>query len=222
MFILPDLPYPEDALEPVISAETLRYHHGKHHRTYVETLNRLLDEAGESPASLEAVIRDAAGDGKKTKLLNNAAQAWNHGFFWEAMSARQTPPDGELAEALDAAFGDLATLRASFVKAGAEHFGSGWVWLAAEGDRLRIVTTHDATNLLTTDGATPLIVCDLWEHAYYLDHQNDRKGFLEAWFDALPNWGLAAAQFAAARGRGQAWTYPGPVAEAGTARRVRR
>jgi len=222
MFVLPDLPYPPDPLEPVISAETLRLHHGKHHKTYVETVNQLLDAEGGPQASLEAVIRDAAGDARKTKLLNNAAQAWNHGFFWDAMSADKGAPEGELADAIVAAFGDLTTLKASFVKAGAEHFGSGWVWLAAEGDRIRIVTTHDATNLLTTDGVTPLIVCDLWEHAYYLDHQNDRKGFLEAWFDALPNWGLAAAQHAAAVGRGPAWTYPAPAAKSGTARRVRR
>lgn len=222
MFILPDLPYRPDALSPTISAETLRFHHGKHHKTYVETLNQLLDEAGESADSLEDVVRDAAGDAKKTRLLNNAAQAWNHGFFWNAMTPQAGKPDGDLAQAIDAAFGDLPTLRTSFVKAGAEHFGSGWVWLVADGDRVRIVTTHDAANMLTTEGVVPLTVCDLWEHAYYLDHQNDRKGFLEAWFDGLVNWELAASQFAAAGGRGPAWTYPAPVKAPGTARRARR
>lgn len=222
MFILPGLPYRPDALSPVMSAETLRFHHGKHHKTYVETLNALLDEAGENPASLEEVIRAAAGDAGKVKLLNNAAQAWNHGFFWEAMTPDSGKPEGALVQAIDAAFGDLATLRARLVKAGAEHFGSGWVWLAAEGDRVRIVTTHDATNLLTSEGVVPLTVCDVWEHAYYLDHQNDRKGFLEAWFDGLINWGMARSQFAAAQGRGATWTYPAAVEAPGTARRVKR
>lgn len=222
MFILPDLPYPAGALAPVISARTLRFHHGKHHKTYVETLNTLLEAAGESPASLEEVVRDAAGRPGNAKLLNNAAQAWNHGFFWEAMSPGKSAPSGHLAQVIDAAFGDLAGLKTNFVKAGAEHFGSGWVWLVAEGDRARIVTTHDAANMLTTSGVVPLIVCDLWEHAYYLDHQNDRKGFLEAWFDALPNWDLAASQYEAALGRGPAWAYPEPVESVGTAKRVRR
>lgn len=222
MFILPDLPYRPDALSPVISAETLRFHHGKHHKVYVETLNKLLDEAGESPTTLEDVVRAAAGDAKTTRLFDNAAQAWNHGFFWEAMAPGGGKPQGLLARTIDATFGDLAALKTNFVKTGAEHFGSGWVWLAAEGDRLKILATHDAGDPLTMDGLVPLTVCDLWEHAYYLDHQNDRKGFLEAWFDGLLNWDLAASQFAAAQGRGPAWTYPEPVVEAGTARLVKR
>lgn len=222
MFILPDLPYGPDALSPVISAETLRFHHGKHHRTYVETLNRLLEEAGEDPASLEDLVRAAAGDDRKTGLFNNAAQAWNHGLFWDSMTARPSRPTDDLAQVIAAAFGNLGSLRATFVKAGAEHFGSGWVWLLARDDRLTVSTTHDAANPLTTAGIVPLLVCDLWEHAYYLDHQNDRKGFLGAWFDALANWDLAASQYAAARGRGPVWTYPKPVAEAGTARLSKR
>jgi len=169
MFVLPDLPYAADALEPVISARTLGFHHGKHHRTYVETLNTLLAEAGHAPVSLEEVVRDAAGDAAKAKLFNNAAQAWNHAFFWDCMSPERQSPSGELAEAIDAA------------------------------------------DTLPRDGVTPLLVCDLWEHAYYLDHQNDRKGYLESWFDALPNWSLAASQLAAARGRGEVWPYPKPV-----------
>lgn len=222
MFILPDLPYRPDALSPVISAETLRFHHGKHHKAYVETLNKLLDEAGESPAPLEDVVRAAAGDAKKTKLFDNAAQAWNHGFFWEAMTPDRRAPEGDLADAIDSAFGGLSVLKATLVKAGAEHFGSGWVWLLAEGDQLRVLATHDAANVLTLEGAVPLTVCDLWEHAYYLDHQNDRKGFLEAWFDSLINWTLAADQYAAARGRGLAWRYPTSVQSGGTALRAER
>ncbi|MDP1737204.1 MAG: superoxide dismutase [Caulobacter sp.] len=211
MFILPDLPYRRDALGPVISAETLRFHHGKHHRTYVDTLNRLLDEAGDHPDSLEAVIRQTAGDPGQAKLFNNAAQAWNHAFFWQAMSAEAARPDGVLAEAIAAAFGGLPGLKTNFVNAGAEHFGSGWVWLIAGASGLKVITTHDAKGPVPMDGVTALLVCDLWEHAYYLDYQNDRKGFLEAWFDALPNWTFAAAQFAAHQKRGPAWAYPAPV-----------
>ncbi len=222
MFVLPDLPYRPDALSPVISAETLRFHHGKHHRTYVETVNSLLDDVGERPETLEEVVRAAAGDAKKIKLYNNAAQAWNHGFFWDAMNPGGGKPGGALGQAIDAAFGDLAALRTTIVKTGAEHFGSGWVWLAAEGDRLRIHATHDAGDPLTVAGLVPLTVCDLWEHAYYLDHQNDRKGFLEGWFDGLLNWDLAASQFAAAQGRGPAWAYPRPMADAGTAKLAKR
>lgn len=222
MFILPELPYRADALIPVISAETLRFHHGKHHRTYVDTVNKLLEDAGESPVSLEAVVRDAADDSQKAKLFNNAAQAWNHGLFWDAMTADRVAPGEDLTWAIDATFGNLAGLKAAFVKAGAEHFGSGWVWLLAEGDRLKVVTTHDAGDPLTLDAGVPLTTCDLWEHAYYLDHQNDRKGFLEAWFDKLLNWELADQQFDAARGRGPAWTYPEPLEATGTVARAKR
>lgn len=167
MFILPDLPYPSDALQPVMSAETLRFHHGKHHKAYVDALNRLLQEQGADPGDLETVVREAAGDAARTKLFNNAAQAWNHGFLWDAMTPGRQAPDGDLAAAIDSAFGGLAGLKASMVRAGVDHFGSGWVWLVAEGDRLRVVATHDAANPLTLDGAAPLMVCDLWEHAYY-------------------------------------------------------
>jgi Fe-Mn family superoxide dismutase len=213
MFSLPDLPYPYDALQPTISSRTLHFHHDKHHRTYVETLNKLLDEAGEAPSNLEDVI-SAAGPGK---LFNNAAQAWNHAFFWNAMSPQRQTAQGELSGAIDTAFGGLARLKEAFVKAGAEHFGSGWVWLAAEGRNLKVVATHDAGDAALVQSLTPLLVCDLWEHAYYLDHQNDRKGFLEAWFDSLPNWAFAAQQWAAAHGEGRAWRYPAPTAAAGDA-----
>lgn len=222
MFILPELPYRPDALAPVISAETLRFHHGKHHKTYVETLNGLLEATGESPDSLEQVVRDAAGDVARVKRFNNAAQAWNHGFFWDAMSPRGGAPTGALAATIEAGFGGLSDLKATFVRTGVAHFGSGWVWLLAEGSEIRVVATHDADGPLTLDGAVPLTVCDLWEHAYYLDHQNDRKGFLEAWFDGLLNWELASEQYAVAQGHGAAWAYPAPVSAEGTARDARR
>jgi Fe-Mn family superoxide dismutase len=204
MFVLPDLPYAYEALEPTMSAETLRFHHDKHHAAYVKVLNELL---GDTPSeSLEAVIRQA-GPGK---LFNNAAQAWNHAFFWESMTPETRAPSGDLAAAVDAAFGGLAGLKEAFVKEGVGHFASGWVWLVAEGSALKVISTHDADDTLTKPGMTPLLVCDLWEHAYYIDKRNDRKAFLEGWFDALPNWGLAERQFAAAGGQGEVWTYPKP------------
>lgn len=217
MFALPALPYDYDALQPVISDDTLHFHHDKHHATFVKTLNELLAKAGDSETSLEAVIQAAAKADDKT-LFNNAAQAWNHSFFWLGMSPRKQAPSGELSAAIDKAFGSLAQLKTAFVTEGAGHFGSGWVWLAARRDGGLVVrSTHDADDTVMHPELSPLLVCDLWEHAYYLDHQNDRKGFLEAWFDALPNWEFAASQFAAASGQGQVWTYPEGSREAAAA-----
>jgi Fe-Mn family superoxide dismutase len=218
MFELKPLPYAYDALEPVISATTMRVHHDKHHAKYVETLNELLAQSGQAPDSLEAVVRGAAGKADARKLFDNAAQAWNHAFFWDGMAAGASAPDGPLAEAIARDFGGLDRLKAAFVEEGAGHFASGWVWLASDGQALRVLSTHDADDLLTHRGLTPLITCDLWEHAYYLDHGQDRQGFLEAWFDALPNWALAGRQLAAACGQGAAWRHPEPKVEArGTA-----
>jgi Fe-Mn family superoxide dismutase len=207
MFTLPNLPYEYDALSPVISEETMHFHHDKHHATYIKTLNTLLETSGQSFDTLEAVVADAAGKTPK-KLYNNAAQAWNHAFFWECMTPEKAAPTGELADAVGAAFGGLDKLKEAFVTGGVDQFGSGWVWLVSDNaGALKVVATHDADNTLIGSVGTPLIVCDLWEHAYYLDYQNERKGYLEAWFDALPNWSLAASQFAAAKGSGKAWTF---------------
>lgn len=208
MFQLPDLPYDYAALEPVISRETMHLHHDKHHKAYVTTLNALVAERGLTPDSLETLIAQAKGDPAQAKLFNNAGQAWNHAFFWAAMSPRRQTPDGGLAQAISKAFGDFEGLRTAMVEAGASHFGSGWIWLAADGAGLKVVATHDGVPLITQPGLTPLLVCDLWEHAYYLDHKNDRKGFLAAWFEALPNWSFAQAQYAAATGAGTAWRFP--------------
>ena len=218
MFELPPLPYDHAALEPMISRATMDVHHGKHHKKYIDTLNTLLAKTGRMSESLEDVVRRAAGADADTKLFNNAAQAWNHTFFWTAMSARRQAPDGALVEAIARDFGGLEALKAAFVAEGNAHFGSGWVWLAAERETLKLLSTHDAEDLLIHRGLTPLLVCDVWEHAYYLDHKNDREGFLNAWFDALPNWSFAEDQYAAARGAGQAWIHPAPVEPAaGTA-----
>ena len=207
MFTLPKLPYDYDALSPVISEETMRFHHDKHHATYVKTLNELLETSGQTFDTLEAVVADAAG-GTPKKLYNNAAQAWNHAFFWQCMTPEKQQPSGELADAIQSAFGGQDKLKEAFVTGGVDQFGSGWVWLVADNaGALKVVSTHDADNTLVGGVGTPLIVCDVWEHAYYLDYQNVRKGFLEAWFDALPNWSLAASQLSAAKGSGQAWTF---------------
>lgn len=211
MFQLPELPYDYDALQPVVSPDTLQIHHDTHHAKYVDTTNTLLKDAGREPRSLEEVVREAAQDPKARKLFNNAAQAWNHAFFWDCMDPEGGNPVGALAAAIQTDFGSLEDLKKAFVAEGVQHFGSGWVWLADDGARLSVLSTHDGDDLLTHRGLTPLLVCDLWEHAYYLDYQSERGTFLESWFDALPNWRLAARQFAAARGEGQAWRHPAPI-----------
>ncbi|MDB5458364.1 MAG: superoxide dismutase [Caulobacteraceae bacterium] len=205
MFTLPDLPYGYDALQPTMSAETLHLHHDKHHARYFAVTNEIL--AGKTAGSLEDVIVKAAQAGEK-KLFNNAAQAWNHTFFWHSMTPAKAAPAGPLLAAITAAFGGLEGLKTKFVDEGSAHFGSGWVWLAAAKDgALSVVQSHDGENLLGKD-LTPLLVCDLWEHAYYVDYRNDRAAFLKAWFDALPNWALAQSQLAAAKGQGPLWTHP--------------
>lgn len=205
MFRLPPLPYAPDALEPTISAATLRLHHGKHHAKYVETTNALVASAGRSFDSLEAVVRGAAADGD-TPLLNNAGQAWNHAFFWCCMAPGASEPTPSLLKAIDKAFGGLDRLKGAFIREGAGHFGSGWVWLMAEEAQLSVISTHDGDSVLDHPGV-PLLVCDLWEHAYYLDHKNDRAGFLTTWWDNLVDWYFVAAQYDAARGRRDRWCY---------------
>jgi Fe-Mn family superoxide dismutase len=206
MFKLPDLPYGYDALQPTLSSETLHLHHDKHHARYFAVTNEILKDKADV-GSLEDMVVKAAKDGDQ-KLFNNAAQAWNHSFFWACMTPDRAAPAGDLAAAIDASFGGLDGLKTRFCDEGAAHFGSGWVWLAADGSgALSVVQTHDGENLLNR-GLTPLLVCDLWEHAYYVDYRNDRAAFLKAWFDALPNWALASRQLAAAKGQGAVWKHP--------------
>lgn len=209
LFALPPLPYAAGALAPVLSAETLEIHHGRHHARYVETLNRLLAEQNFSAHRLEEVVRIALGCGAKG-LFDNAAQAWNHAFFWESMGASPSIPAGALAAAIAGAFGGLDALGRRFVAEGTGHFGSGWVWLIAKRDRLEVISTHDAGSPIVEDGVTPLLACDVWEHAYYIDHRQDRAGWLTAWWTALANWRFAERQYAAALGRGEPWRYPAP------------
>jgi Fe-Mn family superoxide dismutase len=218
MFILPKLPYDYSALQPTMSADTLHTHHDKHHKTYVEKTNDLAQKAGLEGRSLEDVVREASRKGDK-KLFNNAAQAWNHAFFWECM-ARPVgrgagKPGSALLKAIDEAFDGLDAMKTAFVDEGVNHFGSGWVWLVMGSDGLKVISTHDAEDTLIKDGLFPLLVCDLWEHAYYLDYKNDRKGFLERWLDEVANWEFASKQLAAADGKGDGFRYPKPTADHG-------
>ena len=205
-FALPKLPYAEEALAPVISAKTISFHYGKHHKAYVDKLNELIEGTAYAEMSLEDIVKKSAKDEKAKKIFNNAAQAWNHAFFWDCMTPERRDPRGELASAIAGAFGDLAGLKKKFVDEGANHFASGWAWLAADGADLVVLSTHDA-GTMANDKRTPLLVCDVWEHAYYLDYKQDRLGFLERWFDNLADWEFAEAQYEAAQGRHQAWTF---------------
>jgi len=214
MFILPKLPYDYAALEPTLSADTLHTHHDKHHRTYVEKTNELAAKAGLDSRPLEDVVREAQRKGD-VKLFHNAAQAWNHAFFWQCMTPSSATPGGALKSAIDQAFGGLDAFKDAFVEEGFEHFGSGWVWLAAGSQGLEVIATHDADDTLIKDGLFPLLVCDLWEHAYYLDYKNDRKAFLEAWLDKAANWAFAERQLAASEGQGAGFSYPAPSAGEG-------
>lgn len=210
MHVLPDLPYQPDALAPFVSGDTLRTHHGKHHKTYVDKTNDLAAKAGLAGRPLEEIVREAHRRGDKP-LFNNAAQAWNHAFFWLSMRpAGGAPPAGDLIRAIDESFDGLDALKDAFVEEGFSHFGSGWVWIVMGSDGLQVVSTHDADDTLVREGLFPLLVCDLWEHAYYLDYKNDRKAFLTRWFDNVANWDFAAAQLAAADGRGEGFRYPPP------------
>jgi Fe-Mn family superoxide dismutase len=211
MFILPKLPYGYAALEPTLSADTLLTHHDKHHRAYVEKTNELAGKAKLDGRPLEEVVREAQRKGD-AKLFHNAAQAWNHAFFWDCMAPKPAPVSGALKAAIAKAFGDVGAFQDAFVTEGVDHFGSGWVWLAAGSDGLKVISTHDADDTLIRDGLFPLLVCDLWEHAYYLDYKNDRKAFLERWLDEVANWSFAERQLAASDGRGDGFRYPAPSA----------
>ena len=191
-FALPPLPYPTSALEPHMSAKTLEFHHGKHHKAYVDTLNKLVDGSPLAGKSLEAIIRATATDEAKAAIFNNAAQAWNHTFFWRSMKPKGGgKPNGEMAQAIERSFGGLDKFREKFAAACAGQFGSGWGWLIRDRDTLKIITTPNAHNPLA-QGQTALLACDVWEHAYYLDFQNRRPDFVATFLDHLVNWDHAA------------------------------
>lgn len=197
-FELPPLPYDRTALEPHYSGETLDYHHGKHHNTYVVNLNKLIDGTEYASMELEAIIKATAGDASKAGLFNNSAQIWNHTFFWNSMKpGGGGAPSGALAAAIDKDFGSLDGFKEAFAQAGATQFGSGWAWLVKDGGSLKVTKTPNAETPLTTS-ATPLITADVWEHAYYIDYRNARPKFLEAFLNNLINWDFASANFDAA------------------------
>jgi superoxide dismutase, Fe-Mn family len=195
-FDLPPLPYARDALEPFVSAQTLTFHHGEHHRTYVETLNKLIAGTPYAALSLDEIIQGAADKESDRKIFNNAAQAWNHAFFWNCMKPQGGgAPEGELARRIAADFGSLQSFCDEFKKAAVGQFGSGWAWLVLDAGTLKVLSTHDAMTPVV-QGQTPLLTCDVWEHAYYLDYQNRRADFVQAFLHNLVNWRFAAEQLA--------------------------
>jgi len=181
-FDLPPLPYAEDALAPVISAETLSLHHGKHHKKYIDTMNQLLEQEHVQGASLEDVVRSSKG-----KLFNNAAQAWNHDFYWKSLSPKSAAPTGALKQRLERDFGSYEKFVEKFAAAANGQFGSGWVWLVDKNGRLEVLATSNADTPMAR-GERCLIALDVWEHAYYIDYRNARQKFLEAFVDNLVNW----------------------------------
>jgi len=197
-FTLPPLPYAEGALAPVISAQTLSFHYGKHHKTYVDTLNKLIAGTEFEGQSLESIVRATAGKADKAPIFNNAAQVWNHTFYWNSLKpgGGGKPPSG-LASKVDSAFGDYDKFKAALVNAALTQFGSGWAWLVADGSALAIVKTGNA-EVPFTKGQKPLLTIDVWEHAYYLDYQNKRVDYANAVIDKLLNWDFAAKNLASA------------------------
>lgn len=200
-FKLIDLPYADTALAPAISAETLSFHHGKHHQTYIDKMNAAIEGTDHADASMEAIV--AASRGTNQGLFNNAAQSWNHAFYWHSMAASETAPSDELKAKIEEAFGSVDALKEQLKARGVGHFASGWVWLAEKDGKLSIEETHDGDTLADSD-FNPLLTVDVWEHAYYLDHQNKRPAYLDAVVDGKLNWAFASENLA----RGTTWTYP--------------
>jgi Fe-Mn family superoxide dismutase len=197
-FELPPLPFAEDALEPYMSAQTLEFHYGKHHRTYVDTLNRLTDGKPEANRSLEELIVETYHDDAKTAIFNNAAQVWNHGFFWNCLKeGGGGEPNGHLKKAIDHDLGGYEKFAAAFREAAATQFGSGWAWLVFDAGKVKVIKTANAVSPVA-GGQTALLTCDVWEHAYYLDYQNRRPDFVQAFLEHLVNWDFVAENLAKA------------------------
>jgi Fe-Mn family superoxide dismutase len=195
---LPALPYDYTALAPYISKSTLEFHHDKHHAAYVNNYNGLVKDTPFDSQAIEEVIKAVAGDASKAGIFNNAAQAWNHTFYWNSIKPNGGgTPTGALADKITADFGSFEAFVDEFKKAGATQFGSGWAWLVLDGGTLKVTKTGNAENPLTT-GATPLLTMDVWEHAYYLDYQNRRPDYINDFLTKLVNWDFVAANFAAA------------------------
>ena len=193
-FELPSLPYANDALAPYMSAETLDFHHGKHHQTYVTNLNNLLKDNELQGASLEDIVVKSSKDTSMAGLFNNAGQHWNHILFWQCMK-----PNGggsipsELEARLNSDFGSVDQFKEAFIQAGTTQFGSGWAWLAIDNGKLVVTKSANASNPLV-DGMKPILGCDVWEHSYYIDYRNKRPDYLKAFLDSLVNWEFVASQ----------------------------
>jgi Fe-Mn family superoxide dismutase len=191
---LPALPYAKDALAPHISAETLDFHYGKHHKAYVDNLNKMIEGKPEASKSLEEIIKAADGG-----VFNNAAQVWNHTFYWNSMKPKGGgAPAGELANLVARDFGDVAKLKQALKEAATTQFGSGWAWLVLEGGKLKVTKTANADLPMKHAGQTALLACDVWEHAYYIDYRNRRPDYVVAYLEHLVNWDFAAANLAKA------------------------
>jgi Fe-Mn family superoxide dismutase len=195
-FELPPLPYDKSALEPYISARTLEFHHGKHHQAYVTNLNNLVKDTPMANQSLEEIIKATAKDESKAGIFNNAAQVWNHTFFWNCMKPNGGgKPSGAVAQKIDQAFGGYDKFAEQFKNAAVTQFGSGWGWLVSEGGTLKVTKTPNAVNPMA-QGQKALLTVDVWEHAYYLDYQNRRPDFVQAFIDKLINWDFVAKNLA--------------------------
>jgi Fe-Mn family superoxide dismutase len=185
-FELPPLPYAEDALAPHLSAETLQFHYGKHHKTYVDKLNAAIEGTPDADKSLEEIIQSASGP-----LFNNAAQTWNHTFYWSSMApGGGGAPSGAVGDAIGSAFGSYDAFKEKFAAEAVNHFASGWAWLVEGDSGLEIISTHDADTAIK-HGVKPLITCDVWEHAYYIDYRNVRPDYVAIFLDHLVNWDFA-------------------------------
>ena len=190
---LPDLPYVKDALAPVISANTLEFHYGKHHKAYVDNTNKLITGTDLANESLESIIKKTAGDAAKIGIFNNAAQVWNHSFYWQCMKAKGGgKPAGAVADKINKAWGSFEKFVEEFKNAGITQFGSGWAWLVSDRGELKITKTANADTPIA-HGQKPLLTVDVWEHAYYLDYQNRRPDYLTAFIDKLINWDFVKA-----------------------------
>ncbi|NJL99558.1 MAG: superoxide dismutase [Synechococcaceae cyanobacterium SM2_3_2] len=197
-FELPTLPYPKDALEPYMSANTFSYHHEKHHAAYVANLNKAVDGTDLASKSLEEVIVAVAKDPAKAGVFNNAAQVFNHTFFWNSLKpGGGGAPTGAIADKINADFGSFEAFKTEFTQAAATQFGSGWAWLVLDNGTLKVTKTGNADNPLTA-GQIPLLTLDVWEHAYYLDYQNKRPDYISTYLDHLVSWDAANERLAAA------------------------
>jgi superoxide dismutase, Fe-Mn family len=185
------LPYAESALEPVVSAKTISFHYGKHHKAYADKLNELVAGTPYEQMSLEEIVKKSAGNDKDKAIFNNAAQVWNHDFYWQSMAPKGGEPSGKIADALKSSFGGIKEFKEAFAKAAVAQFGSGWAWLVKGKDgKLEITTTSNADTPIA-HGKTALLTADVWEHAYYLDYQNRRPDHVKDWLDKLANWSFA-------------------------------